>query len=42
MHLILLGKKVMGGTRNLHFPVIKPEVCTMYFVDQSTLQVELL
>lgn len=30
---ILLDKKVMEGTRNLHFPVTKPEVCVAHFMD---------
>jgi hypothetical protein len=30
---ILLDKKAMEGTRNLRFPVTKPEVCVMHFMD---------
>jgi hypothetical protein len=30
---ILLDKKAMEGTRNLHFLVTKPEVCVMHFMD---------
>jgi hypothetical protein len=32
---ILLDRKVMEGTRNLHFPVTKPEVCVVRCMDPN-------
>lgn len=34
---ILSDKKAMEGTRNLHFPVTKPEVRVVHFMDPDCL-----